>query len=143
VKYLIDTCVLSECIKRIPNSLVAQWFRDQDPTQLYLSSLTIAEIKKGLYKIQTTQPDRFDKLENWLFSVEEKFNRRILPITENILDKWAEISANAELNGGKLAVMDSLIAATAYEHKLILVTRNVDDFKRTPIEIINPYIILS
>jgi len=143
VKYLIDTCVLSECIKRTPNSLVAQWFNDQEPTRLYLSSITIAEIKKGLYKIQTTQPDRFDKLENWLFSVEEKFNRRILPITENILDKWAEISANAELNGGKLAVMDSLIAATAYEHKLILVTRNVDDFKRTPIEIINPYIILS
>ena len=143
MKYLIDTCVLSECIKRIPNSLVAQWFNDQEPTRLYLSSITIAEIKKGLYKIQTTQPDRFDKLENWLFSVEEKFNRRILPITENILDKWAEISANAELNGGKLAVMDSLIAATAYEHKLILVTRNVDDFKRTPIEIINPYIILS
>lgn len=143
MKYLIDTCVLSECIKRTPNSLVAQWFNDQEPTRLYLSSITIAEIKKGLYKIQTTQPDRFDKLENWLFSVEEKFNRRILPITENILDKWAEISANAELNGGKLAVMDSLIAATAYEHKLILVTRNVDDFKRTPIEIINPYIILS
>jgi predicted nucleic acid-binding protein len=143
VKYLIDTCVLSECIKRTPNSLVAQWFNDQEPTRLYLSSITIAEIKKGLYKIQTTQPDRFDKLENWLFSVEEKFNRRILPITENILDKWAEISANAELNGGKLAVMDSLIAATAYEHKLTLVTRNVDDFKRTPIEIINPYIILS
>ena len=143
MKYLIDTCVLSECIKRTPNSLVAQWFNDQEPTRLYLSSITIAEIKKGLYKIQTTQPDRFDKLENWLFSVEEKFNRRILPITENILDKWAEISANAELNGGKLAVMDSLIAATAYEHKLILVTRNVDDFKRTPIEISNPYIILS
>lgn len=143
MKYLIDTCVLSECIKRTPNSLVAQWFNDQEPTRLYLSSITIAEIKKGLYKIQTTQPDRFNKLENWLFAVEEKFNRRILPITENILDKWAEISANAELNGEKLAVMDSLIAATAYEHKLTLVTRNVDDFKRTPIEIINPYIILS
>lgn len=143
MKYLIDTCVLSECIKRTPNFLVAEWFNDQEPTRLYLSSITIAEIKKGLYKIQTTQPDRFNKLENWLFAVEEKFNRRILPITENILDKWAEISADAELNGEKLAVMDSLIAATAYEHKLTLVTRNVDDFKRTPIEIINPYIILS
>ncbi len=141
MKYLIDTCVLSECIKRTPNSFVSQWFSDQDSTQLYLSSITIAEIKKGLYKIQSTQPDRFNKLENWLFTVEKEFNRRILPITENILDKWAEISANAELNGGKLAVMDSLIAATAYEHKLTLVTRNVDDFKLTPINIINPYTI--
>ncbi len=100
-------------------------------------------LSQKFYKIQTIQPDRFQRLENWLFAVEEKFNRRILPVTENILDKWAEISANAELNGGKLAVMDSLIAATAYEHKLTLVTRNVDDFKLAPIEIINPYIILS
>ena len=69
MKYLIDTCVLSECIKRTPNSLVSQWFSDQDPTQLYLSSITIAKIKKGLYKIQTAQPDRFNKLENWLFTV--------------------------------------------------------------------------
>jgi hypothetical protein len=62
-----------------------------------------------------------------------------LPLTEDILDNWAENSANAELQGKKLAVMDALIAATAQQHQLILVTRNVDDFKITPLKIINPY----
>jgi predicted nucleic acid-binding protein len=63
-----------------------------------------------------------------------------LPINNDVLDNWAKICAKAELNGKKLAVMDSLIAATADHHKLILVTRNVDDFKMTPIKIINPYL---
>jgi hypothetical protein len=140
MNYLIDTCVLSECVKKAPSPLVAQWFNEQQPAQLFLSSITIAEIKKGLYKIKSTQPERFQKLEQWLNTIEVKFFHRILPITEEVLDKWAEISANAELQGNKLAVMDSLIAATAHQHQLTLVTRNVDDFKMTPVEIINPYI---
>jgi hypothetical protein len=75
----------------------------------------------------------------WLNTLGIKFSNRVLPITDNVLDSWAEISANAELQGKKLAVMDSLIAATTYRHQLILVTRNVDDFKVIPIKIINPY----
>jgi predicted nucleic acid-binding protein len=139
MNYLIDTCVLSECVKKTPNPLVVQWFNEQRPEHLFLSSITIAEIKKGLYKIKFTQPERFQKLEQWLNTVEEKFFQRILPITEAVLEQWAEISAQAELQGNKLAVMDSLIAATAYQHQLTLVTRNIDDFKLTPIKIINPY----
>lgn len=139
MNYLIDTCVLSECVKKTPSPLVAEWFNQQQPEQLFLSSITIAEIKKGLYKIKFTQPERFQKLEQWLNTVEVKFLHRVLPITEDVLNKWAEISANAELQGKTLAVMDSLIAATAHQHQLTLVTRNVDDFKTTPIEIINPY----
>ncbi|MCX6227566.1 MAG: type II toxin-antitoxin system VapC family toxin, partial [Bacteroidia bacterium] len=113
MNYLIDTCVLSECVKKTPDLLVAEWFNLQQPEQLFLSSLTLAEIKKGLYKIKFTQPERFQKLEQWLNTVEIKFLHRVLPITDDILDKWAEISANAELQGQTLAVMDSLIAATA------------------------------
>ena len=139
MNYLIDTCVLSECVKKVPNLLVAQWFNEQQPAQLFLSSITIAEIKKGLYKIKFTQPERFQKLEQWLNTIEVKFSHRILSITEDVLDKWAEMSANAELQGKKLAVMDSLIAAIAHQYQLTLVTRNIDDFKMAPIEIINPY----
>jgi len=139
MNYLIDTCVLSECVKKKPDPLVAEWFNQHPPEQLFLSSITLAEIKKGLYKIKFTQPERFKKLEQWLNTVEVKFLHRVFPITEDILDKWAEISANAELQGQTLAVMDSLIAATAHQHQLTLVTRNVDDFKATPVKIINPY----
>jgi hypothetical protein len=107
--------------------------------QLFLSSITIAEIKKGIYKIQNSQPERYQKLKIWLQKVEIEFYSRVLPIHDDILDNWAKFSANAELKGKKLAVMDSLIAATAHYHKLTLVTRNIDDFKMTQVKIINPY----
>lgn len=139
MKYLIDTCVLSEFVRKTPNPLVAQWFNQQQPENLYISSITLAEIKKGLYKIRAAQPERFQSLLQWLNTLGIKFSNRVLPITDNVLDSWAEISANAELQGKKLAVMDSLIAATAYRHQLVLVTRNVDDFKVISIKIINPY----
>jgi predicted nucleic acid-binding protein len=140
VNYLIDTCIISEFVKKIPNSEVVQWFNQQQIEQLYLSSVTIAEIKKGIYKIQDSQPERYQRLSLWLKTTEVEFSSRILPINNDVLDNWAKICAKAELNGKKLAVMDSLIAATAYHHELILVTRNVDDFKMTPIKIINPYL---
>ena len=135
--YLLDTCVISELVKKTPNPLVETWFKRHQPSQLYLSCITIAEIKKGLYKIKNSQPERYDKLQQWLNNLEANFNLRILPINSNILDSWAKMSAQAELTGIKLAVMDSLIAATAYQHQLILVTRNVDDFKATPVTFVN------
>ncbi len=140
MNYLIDTCIISEFVKKIPNSEVVQWFNQQQIEQLYLSSVTIAEIKKGIYKIQDSQPERYQRLSLWLKTTEVEFSSRILPVNNDVLDNWAKICAKAELNGKKLAVMDSLIAATADHHKLILVTRNVDDFKMTPIKIINPYL---
>lgn len=96
-------------------------------------------MKKGIYKIQDLQPERYQKLKIWLRSIEIEFGSRILPINDDVLDVWAKFSANAELKGKKLAVMDSLIAATAHHHQLTLVTRNVDDFKMTSVKIINPY----
>ena len=61
--YLIDTCVMSEFVKKVPNSQVSQWFNQQPMEQLFLSSITIAEIKKGIYKIQNSQPERYQKLK--------------------------------------------------------------------------------
>lgn len=139
MKYLIDTCVLSECIKKSPNSCVENWFNQQQSENLFLSCLTIAEIKSGIYKIRTSQPKRSNELKHWLNTIEIKFSTRIFPITDEVLNHWSEITADAQLQGKKMQVMDSLIAATAYTHKLILVTRNVDDFAVAPIEILNPY----
>jgi len=65
-----------------------------------------------------SQPDRYQKLQQWLKTIEAKFFPRVLPITDAILNNWAEISAHAELQGKKLAAMDSLIAATTYQHQL-------------------------
>lgn len=141
MKYLIDTCVLSECIKKTPNSRIENWFNQQQAENLFLSSLTIAEIKSGIYKIRMSQPKRSNELKHWLnkIEIEIDFSTRILPMTDEVLNQWAEITADAQLQGKKMQVMDSLIAATAYTHKLVLVTRNVDDFAAAPIEILNPY----
>lgn len=140
MNYLLDTCVLSELVKKHPSNQVADWFSLQQAEQLFVSSITLAEIKKGLYKIKTAQPERFQALMRWYVTLENKFAGRILPVSEAVLDDWAGISATAELQGRTLAVMDSLIAATAHQHQLVLVTRNVDDFKTVPIQIVNPYL---
>lgn len=139
MNYLIDTCVLSECVKKTPNNLVVQWFNQHKPEQLFISSITLAELRKGIYKIQSIQPERYKKLQIWLNTIEIKFYLRVLPINDNVLNRWAKISAQAELKGKKLAIMDSLIAATALEFNLGLVTRNIDDFEYTGIQLLNPW----
>ena len=139
MSYLIDTCVLSEFVKKKPNEQVVKWFNQQQPEQLFVSSIAIAEIKKGLYKIRAAQPERYKTLTQWLNKLEIKFTGRVLPLTDDVLDDWAEISAYAELQGQKLATMDSLIAATARRHKLVLVTRNIEDFNITTLQVFNPY----
>lgn len=140
MNYLLDTCVLSECVKKTPNPKVVQWINQQQIEQLFVSQISIAEIKKGLHKIKVAQPEHHQKLQQWLNTTEAAFFPRILPITEAILNDWSEITAHAELQGKKIAVMDSLIAATSYQHKLVLVTRNVEDFKMTSTQILNPFV---
>ncbi len=137
--YLLDTCVLSECVKKTPSPLLSNWFNQQQPKQLYLSGITLAELRKGIYKIQYSQPERYQKLQEWLNTIEFKFSLRILPINDNVLNHWAKLSVHAELQGKKLAVMDSLIAATALEADLILVTRNTSDFEYSGVQLLNPW----
>ena len=139
MSYLLDTCVLSECVKKLPNPLINQWFNQQRPEQLFLSGITLAELRKGIYKIESSQPERHKKLQDWLYTIEVKFYLRILPVNSNVLNIWAKLSADAELQGKKLAVMDSLIAATALEFNLVLVTRNSSDFEYTSVKQMNPW----
>lgn len=108
MSYLIDTCILSEFVKRKPS-----------------------------------QPERALKLHDWLNTLELSFSQRILPINDDVLDKWPEFSASMENQGNTLAIMDSLIGATAFCYDLTLATRNVDDFKLLPIKIMNPFEIIS
>ena len=70
MKYLIDTCVLSECIKKIPDPCIEKWFNQQQLENLYLSSLTIAEIKSGIHKIKISQSKRSNELKHWLNKIE-------------------------------------------------------------------------
>ncbi|NOR68327.1 MAG: PIN domain-containing protein [Methylomarinum sp.] len=139
MSYLIDTCVISEFVKRKPNIHVRNWFNKQQETHIFISTISIAEIKKGIYKIKPSQPERALKLQNWLDRLELSFSQRILPINDDVLEQWAQFSASMERQGNTLAVMDSLIAATAHHYDLTIATRNVNDFNVLPLKIINPF----
>lgn len=140
MSYLVDTCVISECVKKSPDKQVIDWFNQQEETRLFLSVVTIAELKKGIYKIKISQPERAAKLQSWLSSIELQFSQRILPISADVLEHWAQISAHTEIQGVKMPVMDALIAATAGCYRLALVTRNIEDFNRSGVELINPFL---
>ena len=139
MKYLLDTCVLSEYVKKNPNSQVINWLDDQDETSLYVSILSIAKLKKGIIRIQNSQPNRYHKLWNWLQKLEQRFNSRIVPLDNNIINTWATICGQSEAKGNKLPIMDSLIAATAYQYDMIIVTRNITDFTFSSIEVFSPW----
>jgi predicted nucleic acid-binding protein len=139
MNYLLDTCVLSEYVKKKPNQQVIQWLDRQNEDRLFISILTIAELRKGIIKIQNSHPLRHQKLKNWLEKIEQRFGERILPLNKEILDSWAKTCGESEAMGKKLAIMDSLIAATASEHNLIIVTRNIIDFQFSSIQLFNPW----
>ena len=138
MKYLLDTCVISELVRRRPNPHVVEWLRHQDPDSLYLSILTIGEIKKGIVK--RGGDARAAKLENWLqTTILGAFADRILPVERDVALEWGRICGLAESVGRKRSAVDALIAATAFVHKMKLVTRNVADMADMGVPILNPF----
>lgn len=138
MSWLLDTCAISEYAKRAPNRNVIAWLDAQDEASLFISVITLGEIEKGILKLRATDAHRSQKLTAWLGLVEQRFYGRILPLDSASLHVWAQLSANAELAGTPLPVMDGLIMATAQCHGLTVVTRNVQDFAHYP-QVLNPW----
>ncbi len=84
MSYLLDTCVLSEYVKKKPNETVIQWLDEQEEASLFISLLSIGEIKKGIIKIEKKQPQRYQKLNRWLQKVESRFLGRIIDLDREI-----------------------------------------------------------
>jgi predicted nucleic acid-binding protein len=139
VNYLLDTCVLSEYTKKNSNSQVIDWLDEQEETGLFISILSIAEIRKGIIRIKDSQPSRYNKLSTWLEKLQTRFIDRIIPLNEKTLNSWAVICGQSEAKGIKLPIIDSLIAATAYEYQLTIVTRNVADFNFSTVKVFSPW----
>ena len=138
MKYLLDTCVISELVKQRPSTRVVEWLRQQDPDSLYLSFVTVGEIKKGIAK--RGGDARALKLEKWLkATILGTFADRILPVERNVSLEWGRICGEGERIGKKRSAIDALIAATAFVHKMKLVTRNVDDMAGMGVPIFNPF----
>jgi predicted nucleic acid-binding protein len=136
--YLLDTNVLSEFARAgAPDSHVDQWLRATPEESLFASVLTFAEIRRGIELLPVSK--RRNQLEQWQEDLIVSFQARLLPVTKGIADCWAVLSARAQRKGINLANIDGLIAATALEHDLTLVTRNMKDFGGIEIRIVNPW----
>ena len=137
MNYLLDTCVISELVKPSPDGNVVDWLRSTPTERLYVSVITIGEIRKGLTKLPDSK--RKDLLTNWLNTLLEDYQNRIYSLNLTVAENWGIMQGNAEMKGKPMSFLDSLIAAIAYTHNLILVTRNVRDFEASNLPIQNPW----
>ena len=136
--FLLDTNVPSELTRPQPDPRVAQWLEDTDDDLMHISVITIGEVCKGI----TVHPEAHRRawLRQWLENeLRPWFAGRILPVTEAISERWGILEGDCQLKGIGFNAPDGLIAATALEHDLTLVTRNVKDFAVLGVVVFNPW----
>ena len=136
--FLLDTNVISEVVRPRADRRVLQWMETADEERLFLSVLTVWEIRKGIALL--THSKRRTQLETWLeVDLRERFSHRILPVDQDVADRWGLLAATAQRRGKPLPVIDALLAATALQHNLTVVSRNAVDFGDTPVQVLNPW----
>ena len=138
MNYLLDTNVLCEATRPSPDIRVASWLGARSALTLFVSIVSVAEIRKGILLLPVGK--KRAKLESWLESkLLPAFANRVLPLGEAEMNEWASLQADVEKKGHRLPVVDSLIAATAHCHGLTLATRNIEDFRHCGISVFNPW----
>jgi len=138
MNYVLDTNVISELISKQPNKKVVEWLDRLDPNTIYLSVITIGEIRKGIEKLPPSK--RRETVREWLEAdLLLRFQGRILEITTEVMLVWGELAGRLENEGRPITAIDSLIAAIALQGNYCLVTRNEHDFQHTGVTIINPW----
>lgn len=136
--FLLDTNVISELIKPRPQLNVTAWIEDTDESLLYLSVLTLGEIRRGIATLPESR--RRATLEAWLDKdLRVRFEDRILTIDREVADRWGLLTAAARNSGIVLPVIDGLLAATALEHNLTLVTRDTGQVPSMGVAVFNPW----
>ena len=138
MKFLFDTNVVSEVRRPSPDPKVLNWIGSLREDQIYLSVATIAELKRGINLMPNGR--RRLALAAWADSeLPLRIGARLLPILATTCEIWAEVTGASDRKGHKMDTLDAFIASTAIEHGLVLVTRNVKDFKFTQVELFNPW----
>lgn len=136
--FLLDTNVISELIKPKPEPKVTAWIDTTDEGLLYLSVLTLGEIRKGIVPLPRSA--RRTALEAWLSKeLPLRFSDRILSVDQEVADRWGYLSGLTGTKGVQVSVIDGLLAATAIRHNLTLVTRDTRDVTATGVSLFNPW----
>lgn len=135
---LLDTNVLSEVRRPVPDPKVLAWLAGLDEDRVFISVAAIAEIRRGIALLGNGR--RRSALSDWLaVDLPERFAGRILPIDLAVAARWGDLMAQARRQGFALAVMDGFFAATALANDLTLATRNVRDFEPLGVRLFNPW----
>lgn len=138
MRFLLDTCVISEVVKPNPAPRVLEWLDAVDEYSLFLSVLTLGEIQKGISSLASSQKKQ--RLQSWLDrDLRQRFAGRVLPVCDSIALEWGVLCGENKRNGMPAPVIDALLAATARQHNLTLVTRNTRDFQHFSTHTLNPW----
>jgi predicted nucleic acid-binding protein len=136
--FLLDTNIPSELTRPTPDSGVSNWVDAQDNASLHLSVVSVGELRRGFTVLP--QSKRRMQLEQWFEQyLLPLFADRVLPVTQSIGNRWGVLGGECQLRGTPLNTADGLIAATALEHDLTVVTRNVKDFAGLGVAVLNPW----
>ena len=136
--FLLETNIPSELIRARPDPRVGSWVYAQDEQSLYLSAVSIGELRRGFVILPSSK--RRAELEQWFENdLVPRFRGRILPVTHSIADRWGVLDGECQLRGTPLNTADGMIAATALEHDLTIVTWNVKDFAGLGLMVFNPW----
>jgi len=136
VSYLVDTNILSESVKPRPASRVVDWLRQHEP-ELYVSTITVGELRRGIERL--SEGKRKAQLNIWLQSLCECMKGRVLSFNTSTAHVWGQLKAAWDKEGISIPSLDSQLIATAHRHDLTIVTRNISDFQRSGVRLLNPF----
>ncbi len=138
MSYLLDTNVISEVLRPRPDPRVTAWFAAVDEAQVFLSVISLAEIRHGIERLPVGA--RRIKLEDWLDrDLPKRFAGRLFLVDDATATHWGQVMAETQALGRSMSVMDAFIAATARQYRLTLVTRNTVDFQHARLPLLNPW----
>jgi predicted nucleic acid-binding protein len=138
MKYLLDTCVISELIKKSPSPKIVEWVSKIEENSLFISVFTIGEIHKGIEKLP--QGRKKDALHQWVKDdLHERFKNRIMTFDLHTATIWGQTQAHSETSGSPLSAIDGFIAATGIAYDLTVVTRNTTDMEVSGVALLNPW----
>lgn len=138
MRYLLDTCVISEVVRPRPDARVMEWMEQCPGESAFLSVLTLGQIQKGIRRLTDTK--RRNTIQRWLDNdLRTRFEDRILSVDEDVALTWGLIQSEAERRGATIPVIDGLIAATAITRNITVATRNEQDMTRTGALVVNPW----